>query len=244
MNIMKARVVIPTFDERETIGSLIVALRRWLPPDTRLLVVDDGSPDGTGRLVRDLMRTDAGLALIERTGKLGLGTAYQTAFRQVLTEGGDDCVVTMDADFSHDPAAVPALIAAAAHHDLVIGSRYVRGGAVSNWHPGRRFLSVGGNHYARLITRTPIRDLTSGFSCMRTDFLARVPFGDVRAQGYAWWIALRTLFHRRGARIAEVPITFVERRLGRSKMSTNIVYEGLIEPWRISRRRSDDSPRG
>jgi dolichol-phosphate mannosyltransferase len=241
---MKARIVIPTFDERETIGSLIVALRRWLPPDTGLLIVDDGSPDGTGQLVRDLMRTDARLALIERTGKQGLGTAYQTAFRRVLAEGGDDCIVTMDADFSHDPAAVPALIAAAADHDLVVGSRYTTGGAISNWHPGRRLLSVGGNHYARLITRTPIRDLTSGFSCMRTDFLARVPFGEVRARGYAWWIALRTLFHRRGARIAEVPITFVERRLGRSKMSSNIVYEGLIEPWRISRRRSDGSPRG
>ena len=241
---MRARVVIPTFDERETIGSLIVALRRWLPPDTRLLIVDDGSPDGTGQLVRDLMRTDAGMGLIERTGKLGLGTAYQTAFRQVLAEGGDDCVVTMDADFSHDPAAVPSLIAAAASHDLVIGSRYTAGGAITNWHPGRRLLSVGGNHYARLITRTPIRDLTSGFSCMRTDFLSRVPYDEVRARGYAWWLALRTLFHRHGARIAEVPITFVERRLGRSKMSTNIVYEGLIEPWRISRRGSGGSPRG
>jgi dolichol-phosphate mannosyltransferase len=189
------------------------------------------------------MRTDSGLALIERTGKLGLGTAYQTAFRHVLAEGGDDCVVTMDADFSHDPAAVPSLIAAAAHHDLVIGSRYTAGGAIANWHPGRRLLSMGGNGYARAITRTPIRDLTSGFSCMRTDFLARVPYGEVRARGYAWWIALRTLFHRRGARIAEIPITFVERRLGRSKMSSNIVYEGLIEPWRISRRGSDGSPR-
>jgi dolichol-phosphate mannosyltransferase len=244
MEAMRARIVIPTFDERETIGSLILALRRWLPPDTGLLIVDDGSPDGTGQLVRDLMRTDARLALIERTGKQGLGTAYQAAFRHVLAEGGDDCIVTMDADFSHDPAAVPALIAAAADHDLVVGSRYITGGATSNWHPGRRLLSVGGNHYARLITRTPIRDLTSGFSCMRTDFLARVPFEDVRARGYAWWIALRTLFHRRGARIAEVPITFVERRLGRSKMSSKIVYEGLIEPWRISRRRSDGSPRG
>jgi len=241
---VRARVVIPTFNERETIGSLIVALRRWLPPDARLLIVDDGSPDGTGQLVRDLMRTDAGLALIERPGKRGLGTAYQTAFRHVLAEGGDDCLVTMDADFSHDPAAVPSLIDAAVSHDLVIGSRYTAGGTITNWHPGRRLLSAGGNHYARLITGTPIRDLTSGFSCMRTDFLGRVPFGQVRARGYAWWIALRTLFHRRGARIAEIPITFVERRLGRSKMSSNIVYEGLIEPWRISRRGSDGSPRG
>ena len=232
---MNACVVIPTYDERETIGSLIVALRRWLPA-TRLLIVDDGSPDGTGELVRDLMRTDAGLALIERAGKLGLGTAYQTAFGRILAEGGHDCIVTMDADFSHDPAAVPSLITAAATHDLVIGSRYTAGGAITNWHPGRRLLSMGGNLYARTITRTPIRDLTSGFSCMRTDFLARVPYGAVRARGYAWWIALRTLFHRRGARIVEVPITFVERRLGRSKMSSNIVYEGLIEPWRINRR--------
>jgi dolichol-phosphate mannosyltransferase len=230
---VRARVIVPTYDERETIGALIVAVRGALPAATRILIVDDASPDGTAAVVRGLAGADPGLALLARPAKLGLGSAYQTAFRRVLDEGGDECVVTMDADFSHDPAHLPALVAAAADHDLVIGSRYVPGGRIDHWHPGRRLLSLAGNRYARAITGTPIRDLTSGFSCMRTDFLRQVPFERVRSRGYAWWIALRTLFHRRGARIVEVPIRFVERRLGRSKMSTNIVYEGLIEPWRI-----------
>jgi dolichol-phosphate mannosyltransferase len=128
---------------------------------------------------------------------------------------------------------VPALVAAAASHDLVIGSRYVAGGGIDNWGARRRLLSLAGNWYARAVTGTPVRDLTAGFTCMRTDFLATVPFERIEARGYAWLIALKTLFHRRGARIRELPIRFVERRFGRSKLSSNIVYEGLIEPWRI-----------
>jgi dolichol-phosphate mannosyltransferase len=124
-------------------------------------------------------------------------------------------------------------VAAAATHDLVIGSRYVAGGAIENWSLRRRLLSLGGNWYARRITGTPVRDLTAGLTCLRADFLRRVEFEAVRAKGYAFLIALKTLCHRRGARIAELPIRFVERRRGTSKLSANIVYEGLIEPWRI-----------
>jgi dolichol-phosphate mannosyltransferase len=229
------RIVLPTYDERGSIVLLLAELRAQLGPAARILVVDDGSPDGTAALVRQVAARDPGVELLSRPAKLGLASAYQTALRRVLDEGADDCVVTMDADFSHHPA----LVAAAATHDLVIGSRYVAGGGIDNWGARRRLLSRGGNWYARIVTGTPVRDLTAGFTCMRTDFLRTVPFECIEARGYAWLIALKTLFHRRGARIGELPIRFVERRFGRSKLSRNIVYEGLVEPWRIRRERLD-----
>ena len=164
---------------------------------------------------------------------MGLGTAYQQAFRRVLDEGGDECILTMDADFSHSPRYIPELIEKCRTNDLVVGSRYMPGGKIENWELWRRLLSWGGNLYVRLITGSPIHDNTAGFSCMRTDFLRQVPFERVHASGYAWWFALRMMFRRRGARILETPITFTDRRLGKSKISTNIIYEGLIEPWRI-----------
>jgi dolichol-phosphate mannosyltransferase len=212
---------------------LLAELRARLGPVARILVVDDGSPDGTAAIVREVAARDPAVELLSRPAKLGLASAYQTALRRVLDEDRDDCVVTMDADFSHHPRYVPALVAAAASHDLVVGSRYVAGGGIDNWGARRRLLSLAGNWYARAVTGTPVRDLTAGFTCMRTDFLRTVPFERIEARGYAWLIALKTLFHWRGARIRELPIRFVERRFGQSKLSSNIVYEGLIEPWRI-----------
>ena len=232
---MRPRVILPTYEERESIGDLLADLRARLGPAARILVVDDGSPDGTADLVRAVAARDPGVELLARPGKLGLASAYQTALRRVLDEARDDCVVTMDADFSHDPRYVPSLVAAAGSADLVIGSRYVTGGGIDNWGTRRRLLSLAGNWYARAVTGTPVRDLTAGFTCMRTDFLRTVPFERIEARGYAWLIALKTLFHQRGARIREIPIRFVERRFGHSKLSTNIVYEGLVEPWRIRR---------
>lgn len=230
---MKTRIIIPTYNERENIVALIAELLRLMPNDTRILVVDDASPDGTANLVRGCAAKDSRVALMTRPGKLGMGSAYQQAFRRVLDEGGDECIVTIDADFSHSPKYVPELVKNAAASDLVVGSRYVRGGSIENWELWRRLLSWGGNFYVRVITGTPIRDATAGFSCMRTDFLKNVPFDKVKATGYAWWFALRMMFYRRGARIREIPITFTERRLGKSKISTHVIYEGLIEPWRI-----------
>jgi dolichol-phosphate mannosyltransferase len=236
---VRPRVIVPTYDERDSIGPLLKELRARLGPAAGILVVDDASPDGTADLVRQAAAGDPGIALLSRPGKLGLASAYKLAFRRVLDEGRDDCVVTMDADLSHDPRYVPALLeAAAAGHDLVIGSRYVAGGGIDNWDVRRRLLSSGGNLYARLVTGTPVRDLTAGFMCIRTDVLRAAPFEGIHAHGYAWQIALKTLLHRRGARIREVPIRFVERRFGRSKLSSNIVYEGLVEPWRIRRQRA------
>lgn len=230
---MTPRIVLPTYDERDSVAPLRTELRALLGPAARILVVDDDSPDGTAAIVREVAARDPAVELLSRPAKLGLASAYQTALRRVLDEGRDDCVVTMDADFSHHPRYVPALVAAAASHDLVVGSRYVAGGGIDNWGARRRLLSRAGNWYARAVTGTPVRDLTAGFTCMRTDFLRTVPFERIEARGYAWLIALKTLFHRHGARIRELPIRFVERRFGQSKLSSNIVYEGLIEPWRI-----------
>ena len=230
---MRTRIIIPTYNEAENIVPLITELLRVMPQDARILVADDGSPDGTADLVREFGKRDPRVSLVTRPGKLGMGSAYQAAFRKVLDEGGDECIVTIDADFSHNPKYVPELVKACQTHDLAVGSRYVPGGGIENWELWRRALSWGGNLYVRTITGTPIRDATAGFSCMRTDFLRRVPFERVRATGYAWWFTLRMMFYRRGARITEIPITFTERRLGQSKINTHIIYEGLVEPWRI-----------
>lgn len=230
---MKTRIIIPTYNERENIIPLIAELFRLLPENIRILVIDDGSPDGTALLVREYAVKDSRVSIMERPGKLGMGSAYQAAFRRVIDEGSDDFIVTMDADFSHNPKYVPPLIEAAKTHDLVIGSRYVYGGGVENWELWRRLLSWGGNLYVRLITALPVRDCTAGFSCMATEFLRSVPFEKVKPSGYAWWFTLRMMLHRKGARIKEVPIVFTERRAGQSKINMHIISEGLIEPWRI-----------
>lgn len=230
---MRVRIIIPTYNERENIIPLITELLAVMQQGTRVLVADDGSPDGTADLVREYMAKDPRVSLITRLGKLGMGSAYQAAFRKVLDEGGDDCIVTIDADFSHNPRYVPQLVKESETHDLVVGSRYVPGGGIENWELWRRLLSWGGNLYVRMITGLPIRDCTAGFSAMRTEFLRRVPFERVEPSGYAWWFTLRTMFARRGARITEIPITFTERRLGQSKINAHVIYEGLIEPWRI-----------
>lgn len=230
---MRIRIIIPTYNEAENIMPLITEVLGAMPEGARILVIDDGSPDGTADLVRSFMAGDSRVSMMTRSGKLGMGSAYQAAFRRALNEGGDDVIVTMDADFSHNPRYIPELVAACQDHDLVVGSRYVKGGAIEHWEFWRRLLSWGGNLYVRMITGSPIRDNTAGFSCMRADFLRRVPFERVRATGYAWWFELRMMFRRRGARITEIPITFTERRLGQSKINTHVIYEGLIEPWRI-----------
>ena len=232
---MTPRIILPTYQERDSITGLLAELRRQLGPAARILVVDDGSPDGTAGLVQQVVARDPAVELFSRPGKLGLASADQTALRRVLDENRDDCVVTMDADFSHHPRYVPPLVDAAAAYDLVIGSRYVAGGGIDNWDARRRLLSLIGNWYARTVTGTPVHDLTAGLTCMRTDFLRTVPFERIEARGYAWLIALKTLFHQHGARILEIPIRFIERRFGHSKLSRNIVYEGLVEPWRIRR---------
>jgi dolichol-phosphate mannosyltransferase len=224
-------VVIPTYNEAENIGLLIPKILAH--PRLRVLVVDDGSPDGTGALVGELAAAEPRVGLLSRAGKQGLGSAYIAGFRRALAEGAE-FIFEMDADFSHDPRYLPELLAAAeAGADLVIGSRYVRGGGTTDWGLARRFISRGGNIYAGIILGLPVADATGGFRCYRRRALAGVDLGKVRSNGYAFQIemAYRTL--KAGFRIAEVPIIFPDRRVGQSKMSRRIVAEALVNVWKL-----------
>jgi dolichol-phosphate mannosyltransferase len=224
-------VVIPTYNERENIGRLLPLV--LAQPRLRVLVVDDGSPDGTGALVAELAREEPRLGLLSRPGKQGLGTAYIAGFRRALAEGAE-FIFEMDADFSHDPAYLPALLAATeTSFDLTLGSRYVRGGGTTDWGLVRQFISRGGNLYAGLILGLPVADATGGFRCYRRRVLETIDLSAVRSNGYAFQIemAYRTL--KAGFRVGEVPIIFPDRRVGKSKMSSRIVWEALINVWRL-----------
>jgi dolichol-phosphate mannosyltransferase len=225
-------VIVPTYNERESIATVVRRLFEACPDGVELLVVDDRSPDATAGVVRDLAGGNDRIHLIERTRKLGLGTAYITGFGWAIARGYR-AVVEMDGDLSHDPADVPRLLAALADADLVIGSRYVPGGGVGNWGRARRILSQGGNLYARVWLRFGVRDSTSGFRAYRVAALAEQDLSNVRSEGYAFQIEMVRRLHRAGIRIVEVPIIFVERETGRSKMSRGIVFEaiGRVTGW-------------
>lgn len=221
-------IVLPTFDEADNVGPICAAVLDVLPGAT-ILVVDDDSPDGTGRLADDLAAADPRIRVRHRAHKQGLGRAYLDGFGVALA-GGATTIVQMDADFSHDPAALPGLLApiAAGAADLVIGSRYVPGGGVVDWGLGRRLISRAGSLFARIVLWLPINDLTGGFKAWRAELLSAVPFDDVHAGGYVFQIEMTFRASRAGARIAEVPITFRDRRVGQSKMSRRIVVEALV----------------
>ncbi len=224
-------VVIPTYNERENLPALIDELLRI--DGLRMLVVDDGSPDGTGAEA-DRLRAAyrSRVDVLHRAGKRGLGLSYidgmQTALRTDATH-----VCQMDADFSHRPEDLRALLAAAGDADLVVGSRYVPGGSVRNWPRHRIALSTFANWYVRAVTRMPLRDCTSGFRCWRRDLLARLPLDRILSDGYAFQVELAWEARAAGARIVEVPITFVERRQGASKLSGGVIAESAILPWRL-----------
>ncbi len=221
-------VVLPTYDEAENIEPISAAILDALPAAT-LLVVDDDSPDGTGRLADALAAADPRIRVRHRAIKQGLGRAYLDGFTQALA-GGATTVVQMDADFSHDPAALPSLIAPIGDDtaDLVIGSRYAKGGAVVDWRLGRRVVSRGGSIFARTVLRLGPNDLTGGFKAWRASTLAAVPFDGIHAGGYVFQIEMTFRADRAGARIRETPITFRDRRVGQSKMSRRIVVEALV----------------
>ena len=223
---LRALVVTPTFNERGSIEEVVTRLFA-ASSNVDLLVVDDGSPDGTADVVKSLQSDNERIHLLERAGKLGLGTAYVTGFRWAI-ERGYEAVVEMDADLSHDPADVPRLLDALGNADLVIGSRYVPGGGVSNWGRFRRLLSAGGNLYARGWLGYRVKDSTAGFRAYRTEALARQELDTVRSEGYGFQIEMTRRFHKSGLRIREIPITFVERVEGNSKMSRRIVLEALV----------------
>ncbi len=219
-------VIIPTYNERENIPNLIPLV--LAQPRLSILVVDDGSPDGTGDIVAELMADDERVHLLRRAGKQGLGTAYLAGFRYALDHGAD-YVFEMDADFSHDPKYLPDLLGAAETiYDLVIGSRYVAGGGTTDWGVIRRFISRGGNIYAGLILGLPLSDMTGGFRCYRSRALRAIDLDKVRSNGYSFQIEMAYRVHQAGLRVGEVPIIFPDRRVGMSKMSKNIVFEALI----------------
>jgi dolichol-phosphate mannosyltransferase len=229
-------VVIPTYDEAQTIRSAVDGVRA-AAPDADVLVVDDGSPDGTGKIADALAARDGHVHVLHRERKEGLGTAYVAGFRWGL-ERGYGTLVEMDADGSHRPRDLPVLLSALVHADLVLGSRYVPGGRVVNWPRRREVLSRGGNLYTRLALGVPLRDVTGGFRAYRAGALRSLDLGEVSSQGYCLQVDLAWRMVRAGMRVVEVPITFVERVEGTSKMSGAIVREALwqVTRWGVDRR--------
>lgn len=226
-------VVLPTYDEAENLPGIAGAILEAVPAAT-LLVVDDASPDGTGELADRMAADDPRIRVRHRPGKAGLGRAYLDGFRVAL-DGGATSVIQMDADWSHDPTVLPALLQPIVdgQADLVIGSRYVRGGAVLDWGLGRRLVSRGGSLFARTVLGLVPHDLTGGFKAWRAQTLGAIPFDGVHAGGYVFQIEMTHRASRAGARVREVPITFRDRRVGRSKMSRRIIFEALLVVLRL-----------
>lgn len=228
----KALVIVPTYNERDNIIRLIDAV---LEQDSRIevLVVDDGSPDGTGEVVSERAARDAKVHLLSRPSKMGLGTAYVAGFRWAL-ERDFDYVFEMDADFSHDPSHIPQFLASVVDADLVLGSRYREGKVtVVNWPIARLVLSYAANIYARFVTGLPLFDATGGFKCFRRRVLESIDLDDVRSNGYAFQIEMSFRAWRQGFRLVEIPIVFVDRTEGESKMSKKIVREAIWMVWRL-----------
>ena len=225
-------VVIPTYNERENVPEIARAVHEVVP-DVDILFVDDNSPDGTGQVADALAAADPRIRVVHRTGKLGLGTAYREAFRRGLAEGYQ-FFIQLDADFSHDPRYLPEMVARAkAGADVVVGSRYVDGGGTENWGLGRRIISRGGGIYARTILGVGVQDLTAGFVCYRRDVLEALDLDSMQSEGYGFQIEMKYRVLKRGFRIEEMPIVFVDRRVGQSKMSKRIFLEALTLVWRL-----------
>jgi dolichol-phosphate mannosyltransferase len=229
---LRVLVVTPTYNERDNLAEFVAAVHA-VAPSVDLLVVDDASPDGTGALGDALAAKDARIHVVHRAGKLGLGTAYVEGFRFAMARGYD-VVFEMDADLSHDPAYIPRFLDAIAEGaDVVLGSRNVSGGGVEGWGIGRHVLSKGGSLYARTILGVPVRDLTTGYKAYTRRALDLIDLGTVRSNGYSFQIETTYRALRKGLRVVEVPIVFVDRRAGRSKMSRRIFAEAIVEVWRL-----------
>ena len=227
----KSLIIIPTYNETENIPRIVPEV---LSQDEgfEVLIVDDNSPDGTAKLVKSMQEKNQRIHLIERPGKMGLGTAYVAGFKYALTHGFD-FVFEMDADFSHDPKALPLLLKKAEEYDLVIGSRYISGVNVVNWPMRRLILSYSANYYTRVITGLPVKDATAGFKCYRRAVLESLDLDSIKSNGYSFQIETNFMAWRKGFRLAEVPIIFVDRSAGVSKMSKHIVYEAAWMVWKL-----------
>ena len=229
---MTALVLIPTYNERENLPLIVAGVLAHA--NTKVLVIDDGSPDGTGALADQLAEQhDGRLSVMHRSGPRGLGRSYCDGFRAALASQAD-MVCQMDADLSHDPRFLPSLIASAGNGaGLTIGSRYMPGGRVENWPVRRVMLSAIANTYIRTVTGLRVRDCTSGFRCWRREALARIPLDQITSDGYSFLVEVTYQAAAAGVEIAEVPIVFVERRQGSSKLSTSVLVESVITPWRL-----------
>ena len=228
----RALVIIPTYNEKENIRS-IVELVLLQTPDLEILVVDDNSPDGTAAIVTEMAQANPRVHLLSRAGKLGLGTAYIAGFKWGLARGYA-YLIEMDADFSHDPREIPNMLKAIQQADLVLGSRYIDGVRVVNWPLSRLFLSKGASYYVRIITGLPIYDPTGGFKCFRRKVLETIELDEVRSNGYAFQIEMTHKAWMMGFRVREIPITFADRSAGQSKMSGHIVREALWMVWSLA----------
>jgi dolichol-phosphate mannosyltransferase len=229
---MKALIIIPTYNERENLEELLRLIFAQPIPDLHVLVIDDNSSDGTGALADELKSRDPRVEVMHRPAKLGLGSAYVAGFRHAL-DHGYDLVFEMDADFSHRPDSLPEFIREVAEADLVLGSRYLHGVTVVNWPLTRLILSYGANLYTRIITGLPIKDSTGGFKCFRRQVLESLDLDRVKSDGYGFQIEINYKAWRKRFRIKEIPILFVDRRAGTSKMSRRIVWEAALLVWRL-----------
>jgi dolichol-phosphate mannosyltransferase len=231
MTARKALVCLPTYDEAENLRPMVAAILASVP-QVEILVVDDDSPDGTGRIADGLAAADPRVHVLHRAGKEGLGRAYLAAFAWALARDYG-LVLEMDCDFSHDPKYLPGMIAAAGQVDLVLGSRYVEGGGTVNWGLARRLISRGGSLYARAILGLRVHDLTGGFKCFRREVLEAIDLATVQCTGYAFQIELTYRAVRKGFTVRELPIVFEDRRVGRSKMSRGILLEAVRKVWSL-----------
>jgi len=229
---MRSLVIIPTYNEKENIKIVIEKLRA-LKIDLDILIIDDNSPDSTAAIVREIQKTMPNLHLIERPGKLGLGTAYVMGFKWAL-ERDYQYILEMDADLSHNPEDVPRLIGECEKgSDLVIGSRYCKGVNVINWPIKRLILSYGANKYTRIVTGLPIKDATAGFKCFHRRVLAEIDLTRLKSSGYSFQIEMNFRAWKKGFKVTEIPIIFIERSEGKSKMSRGIVYEAVFMVWKL-----------
>ncbi|NIS37731.1 polyprenol monophosphomannose synthase [Candidatus Saccharibacteria bacterium] len=228
----KALVIVPTYNERENITKLLDTIFDLTIPGLNVLVIDDNSPDKTAELVKDLMEENNHLFLIERSGKMGLGTAYIAGFKYAL-EHDYDYVFEMDADLSHDPREIPNFLKESQNADLVIGSRYLTGVNVINWPLRRLMLSMFASQYTRIVTGLPLTDCTGGYKCFRRQVLEAIPLDEVRSNGYSFQIEMNFKVWKRGFRIKEISIIFTDRTVGKSKMSRKIVLEAIFMVWKL-----------
>jgi dolichol-phosphate mannosyltransferase len=229
---LKALIIVPTYNEKENIEGIIDAVLAQ-GGDIDILIVDDNSPDGTGKIIDRLAASETRIHVIHREGKLGLGSAYIAGFKWALANTDTRFVFEMDADFSHDPNAIPELLEAMKDHDLVLGSRYLYGITVINWPLSRLILSYGANVYTRIITGLPLKDSTGGFKCFRRETLEQLPLDTIRSDGYSFQIEMNFFCWKKGFRIVEIPIIFTDRRVGISKMSRKIIWEAMFMVWRL-----------